>query len=190
MTRTAGQANTAIISIADIMRKVSEAAFGKPLITNVLRGHVVEAIIATALEPEWTWCSADYAGWDFERADGLRLEVKQSAARQSWTAPSNKSRPSFDIAARTGHWVGAEWIEEAGRAADIYVFAHHDVSDDGADHRSPEQWTFYVIPTERLPEGKQIGINRVISLARPCRYSALRDAVQVIANEVVRGRPL
>lgn len=68
----------------DVIAKVTASAFGQPLVTNVLRGHVVEAMVALALEPEWRWCSGDYAAWDFERADGLRMEVRQSAYRQSW----------------------------------------------------------------------------------------------------------
>lgn len=70
-------------TVADIQRKVADAAFGRPLITNVMRGQVVEAIVACALEPECRWCAADYSSWDFDRADGVRLEIKQSAARQS-----------------------------------------------------------------------------------------------------------
>lgn len=110
-------------SIDDVVDRVSHAAFGRPLVTNVLRGQVVEAIIALALEPEWTWCASDYASWDFERADGRRLEVKQSAARQSWAAPAHGIvRPSFDIKERTVRWEGAtlepfaiKGIHKAGR---------------------------------------------------------------------------
>ena len=70
---------------AEVVAKAADAAFGKPLVTNVLRAQLVEAMIALVLVPEWHWCGADYAPCDFERADDLRLEVKQSAARQSWS---------------------------------------------------------------------------------------------------------
>lgn len=89
---------------ADIQRKVADAAFGRPLITNVLRGQVVEAIVACALEPEWHWCAADYSSWDFDRADGFRVEIKQSAARQSWATSDKPSSCSFDIAERKGYF--------------------------------------------------------------------------------------
>ncbi len=78
------------------------AAVGKPLVTNVLRGLLVEAMVAIALEPVWTWVAGDYASWDFEGPRGLRLEVKQSAARQSWADENVISKCSFDIAPRTG----------------------------------------------------------------------------------------
>lgn len=52
---------TAPPTVDEIVARVSNAAFGRPLVTNVLRGQVVEAIVASALEPEWTWCAADYA---------------------------------------------------------------------------------------------------------------------------------
>jgi hypothetical protein len=131
--------NAGVPSIADVQRKVSESAFGKPLVTNVLRGHVVEAIVAMALEPDWSWCSEDYSSWDFERADGLRLEVKQSAARQSWATSDKPSACSFDIAQRKGRWEGQKWVDEPGRAAHIYIFAHHPIAGIDADHRDPAQ---------------------------------------------------
>src|SRR5690606_35488651 len=111
-----------------VLAKASRAAFGAPLVSNILRGHVAEAVIALVLEPEWTWCSADFAGWDFERADGFRLEVKQSASQQSWTS-AKPSSPSFDIATRTGYWEnGATWVPRPGRQAHLYIFAYHAVS--------------------------------------------------------------
>jgi hypothetical protein len=177
------------VSALDIQRKVSESAFGKPLITNVLRGHVAEAIVATALEPDWRWCSADYASWDFDRADGVRLEVKQSAARQSWAiAAARRSKPSFDIAARTGRWdESGIWVPEAGRQAQIYVFAYHGIDDDEADHRSPEQWTFYVLAADRLPDTKRIGMASLRQLTGACRYPELRSRVDQIADHIVKG---
>lgn len=90
-------------SVEEVFRKVSEAAFGKRLVTNVLRGQVVEAIVACALEPEWQWCAHDYSAWDFERSDGMRLEVKQSALLQSWSSePPKRVTTSFDVAERQG----------------------------------------------------------------------------------------
>ena len=91
------------VTVADVQRRVADAAFGNQLITNVLRGQVAEAIIAFALEPEWYWCAAGYASWDFERADGMRLEVKQSSAKQTWQN-AVPSKGSFDIAMRKGRW--------------------------------------------------------------------------------------
>lgn len=174
---------------ADIQEKAGVSAFGKPLITNVHRGLVAEAIVASALEPDWRWCSEDYSSWDFERADGAKLEVKQSAARQSWAASDAKpSACSFDIASRTGRWEnGVDWIEQPGRSAHLYVFAHHPVSDDSADHRDPRQWRFYVVSTARLPDGKRIGIAAVRALADQCTYQELEAAVAAVSAAAMKS---
>lgn len=166
---------------ADVIAKVSRAAFGKPLVTNVLRGQVAEAIVALALEPEWSWCSADYASWDFEQADGLRLEVKQSAARQSWST-TKPSKAAFDVAARTGYWEnGTQWIAKTGRPAHIYVFAHHSIYDDHADHRDPSQWEFYVVPTGALPNVKRLALGTIKTIASAVPFTELAKKVSAIA---------
>lgn len=176
----------------DIRRKAAAAAFGKRLITNIHRGLVVEAIVACALEPDWCWCSQDYSSWDFERSDGLRLEVKQSAARQSWAEVSAPpSRCSFDIAARTGRYEsGSRWVGEPGRNAHIYVLAHHPIFDATADHTDSVQWRFYVIPAKLLPATDQIALSRVRSLAEACSFADLPDAVLHAASVVQREAPL
>ena len=53
------------------------------LINNAERGAYVEHMIVLALEGwELTW---PWASWDLQhRGDGARIEVKQSAARQTW----------------------------------------------------------------------------------------------------------
>lgn len=154
------------VSIGDVISKASEAAYGAPLVSNDFRGHLVEAIIALHIGDVWTWCGANYAAWDFEHAkDKIRLEVKQSARKQSWAPPAHgKTSTVFDIRERTGRYEGTVWIEEAGRAADIYVFAYHGGDDDNVDHRDPEQWQFYIVPTSMLPNQKTISLNPLIRL--------------------------
>lgn len=172
-------------SVDAIIDRVSRAAFGSPLVTNVLRGQVVEAIVAHALEPEWTWCAADYASWDFERPDGLRLEVKQSAARQSWsTGEGAASSAQFDIAARKQRWEGGRWIMEPGRAAHLYVFAHHERTDERADHRDPTQWTFYVAATASLPATQKISLGALRRLTHRSCFPDLAAAVAAAATSV------
>jgi hypothetical protein len=166
----------AIPTISDITTKVSVAAFGRPLITNILRGQVAEAIVAAALEPQWHWCSGDWASWDFER-EAVRLEVKQSALVQTWGDKPTKS-PRFDIRERH-EWCGETntWLPDKKRFAHIYLFAlHSDVT--CPDHRDARQWTFYVIPTDRLPESQNhIALGSVKALADQCSYVELRSAV-------------
>ena len=153
------------VTAADIAARASAEVFGRPLVANNFRAVVVEAIVAAAVGDDWVWCSGDWAGCDFRRGDGLRLEVKQSARIQTWTnAPLSK--PIFDIAPRKGQYDGARWLAAPGRNADAYLFAHHAVEDRAvADHRDPRQWTFYVLAASRLPPvQKTIALTRIIAL--------------------------
>jgi hypothetical protein len=164
--------------IDQVVARASQELFGRPLVTNIVRAILVEAMLARALVDDWTWCSADYAGWDFQSSCGVRLEVKQSAARQSWApqdAPASKS--SFDIAARIGRYDGKVWIPEPGRAAHIYVFAHHPRIDPQADHRDPAQWDFYVVPTARLPDTRTISLTNVQRFVQPVGIDGVRAAL-------------
>ena len=176
-------------SADDAVAKVTEATFGSPLVNNVLRGHLAEAIIALAIEPEWEWCSGDYSSWDFQScASGTRLEVKQSAAKQSWVLhPSSKpSAPRFDIAPRTGRWeTDGSFVAEVGRAAQLYIFAYHPVADECADHREPHQWHFYVTLTTNLPPTKSIGLRSLESISVKCGISDLPRAINVAEEGIV-----
>ena len=66
-----------------IIATAPKYTFGKPLVSNNFRTIIVEAILHHVLEPDWRWCWQDWGPWDFEHTDGTRLEVKQSAAKQS-----------------------------------------------------------------------------------------------------------
>lgn len=168
------------LTAKEVVEKASAAAFGRPLVANYLRSQLVEAMIAEALEPVWRWVSADWAGWDFSSGAGRKLEVKQSAVRQSWASDAAKtSRSSFDVAARTGYWVGENWLERVGRNADIYIFAHHPVADKTADHRDPQQWVFYVVPEQLLlpTSQKTIALSRIRSLTASVGLDRLLDEV-------------
>ncbi len=116
------------------------------------------------LGSDWRLVGGDWAAWDLENKNEDRLEVKQSAARQSWNAPSSGiSAPRFDIKKRKGYWKnGTTWVSQVGRFADIYVFAWHPITDDSCDHRDPSQWMFYVVPTNQLPDQKSIGLSWLI----------------------------
>ncbi len=75
----------------------SVVAFGQPLVENYHRGLLVEVIVAAALAGPggWRHTAGGWGGWDFEHEDGTRLEIKQSAARQTWIAPATTKSPSF-----------------------------------------------------------------------------------------------
>lgn len=148
-----------------IFRNIVDDFYDVPIMSNLARPHFVERMIALTLVPNWKLVSADWAGWDLERTDGVRAEVKQSAARQTWTdGPSMQGRPTrgvFDIRPRTGYWTegGATWVPREGRLADIYILAWHPISEpDVADHRIPAQWRFHVVPEAELPVQKTISL--------------------------------
>lgn len=132
-----------------------------------------------ALEPEWEHCGGDWAAFDLvHRATGLRMQVKQSAARQSWHGEASPPpRPRFSIASKTGRREGATWIAEPGRNADLFVFAWHGLTDDSADHRDPTQWLFYVVAETALPASASLSLKTLMRLAEPVAYSELREAV-------------
>lgn len=164
-----------------VRQAAARAAFGRRLIVNHLRGLIAETIVAAALKPEWRHCSHDYAGWDFERADGRLLEVKQSAARQSWAqTATGPGKATFDIRPRQGRYDGATWhaSERPQRWADVYVFAYHEVVDITADHCEADQWAFYVVPTPMLPAQKTLSLAKLRQLTRPVSFLHLREAVE------------
>jgi hypothetical protein len=165
-------------TVEEIRAKACAAAFGEPLISNIYRGLVAEIIVGAALGPEWRLCSGDWRGWDFEHPTGCRLEVKQSAARQTWTGERKATVSIFDIRARTGYFEGADWVADPRRFADIYVFAHHPLTDASADHRDPSQWRFYVVATDRLPPGKTISLAKVMLLSDALPWIVLGVAVE------------
>lgn len=173
---------------AALIARLTQRLFGAPILLNSLRGEVVEEMVAMALEPLWEHCAGDWAAFDFrERRSGLRLQVKQSAARQSWHKDRcPPARPRFSIAEKTGRWdEGDRWVAEPGRNADLFVFAWHKLTAEAADHRDPNQWEFYVVAERRLPAQRSISLVGVQALAQPVSIAALAMAV---AAEAVAAR--
>lgn len=170
-----------IPTVEEIVDRASAELFRRKILTNIHRAVVVEAIVAAALEPEWRWCSADYASCDF-RKGSIRLEIKQSASLQSWNAASLKpSKCSFDIAERAGEWEdGVTWKPAQGRNAEIYLLCHHPLVSSEADHRDAAQWRFFAVPEPLLPRQKTISLNAVERLAKPVGWYALKQAVEAI----------
>ena len=177
-----------IPSVDEIVARISTELFSRPLLTNIHRAAVVEAIVAFATEPDWIWCSGDYSSFDFRHRDGARLEVKQSATLQSWNAKSRTpSKCAFDIAARTGEWEdGVRWVERPGRNADIYLLCHHPLVTDNADHRDPTQWRFYIVPESSLPQQKTIGLSAVEKLATAATYAGLLERLSEALPRTVK----
>lgn len=156
----------------EIALRLAARLFDQRLIQNQYRSTFVEAMIEPYLARHgWRHVGDNWSGWDFEHEFGTRLEVKQSAAWQTWDPfkqaasglPPKAGNGGFDIASRTGWFdsAGAVWTKEAGRPAHVYVFAWNGQFGSAADHRDPEQWEFFIVPTTALPPAKRIGLIRL-----------------------------
>lgn len=149
---------------------------------NTLRGLWAEAMVAELLSDAWKHTGNDWAAWDFERDDGLRLELKQSARQQTWGLSKNPTR--FKIAAAKGHYPDGVTYEEntsGRRLAEIYVFACHD----GNDQRDVSEWVFFVVRSDQLPHGqKSIGLNAVRKMAAQTGAASLGSRIDRVALEL------
>ncbi len=152
--------------------------YGQPLIRNVLRGELVEQFVLDALGDGWT-AAGDYEAWDVQSFDGQhRIQVKQSAARQSWAEAGCKpSNARFSIRGSKAWTETSGWAGEIQRQATVYVFAWHPIVDDTADHRNPDQWEFYVVAEHKLPEQQSLSLNLARSLCKACKTHELLSTI-------------
>ena len=151
------------IALRALLRMQREQ-FERPLIENNIRGVFVEYLVAELLGSGWR-VSSTWDSWDLHGPRGERVEVKSSSYLQSWHSAAaveawrKPPSPSFDIRPRSGRWEGSNWVKEAGRAADIYIFAmHEELALSRADHRDLDQWAFYVARASDLPDQKRISL--------------------------------
>ncbi|UYO43342.1 hypothetical protein KQX63_18425 [Rhodopseudomonas palustris] len=188
----------------------------KNVIQNNFRGELVEEIVNSAIGQthggEWDHCSGDWGAWDFRNGD-LFLQVKQSAARQSWDDPSIEAplRPiTFGIAPNSGAYGKTSWVSFDGkdgrpgsiRISQIYIFAVHGDRSVDADNFDIGSWEFYVVLSNRLDEldgrvaggtKKSISQNEIEKLveqdkARRGKFEELRRLVSQAASEA-RNEP-
>ena len=185
-----------------VVQSLNERFYSQPLINNVYRGDYVEELILSALGKQWQPFGG-WGGWDLEREDSVRVEVKQSAALQSWHAAASAGKTSparFDIAPRGGYYTDSTdagvWreVDNPVRSADIYIFAWHPEKDpDIADHRRAEQWEFYVVSEHSLPPKPQGTKTQIISpstakkLAAAVTYNELAAKVTAVADGIPLG---
>ena len=140
-----------------------------------------------AFEAEWEHCSGDWGPCDFRhRTSGLRIQVKQSAALQSWNAGETaRINPRFSIEEKTGRYEdGTTWIAERSRNAELFIFAWHPKTGHDADHRDPDQWLFHVVAEAKLPPAKSISLASVSALAPPVSFSKLLGAVREVSTAI------
>ena len=152
----------------DVAQRLAQRLFDRPLIQNSFRGAFVEELIAPYMSKGgWRHCGDDWGSWDFEHPSGSRLELKQSAAVQSWSNDDAKieTSPSFNISAKSGYWAGKDWFDAPGRHANIYLFAWHgERSLKSADHRTIDQWEFFALNAGDLPRQRSIKLGALRAL--------------------------
>ena len=148
-----------------IVRSLEQSVY-QNLINNAERGAYVEHMIFLALKGKGWGLTWPWASWDLQHPDDARIEVKQSAARQTWhkrppasgEPPPEPSRGRFGINKPSCYYYleNGKYVKtKLQRHADLYVFAWHPETDlNQADHRRPDQWNFFVIPEECLPRPK------------------------------------
>ena len=167
----------------EIALRLAAKLFDQRLIQNQFRSLFIEMMLEPFLAASgWRYVGDNWGGWDFERGE-QRLEVKQSAAHQTW-APLNKTpfRGTFDIAARTGYWAdgGSRWVSSPGiRFAGVYVFAWNPIYGDQTGHRNSAQWQFFVVRAHQLPLGQRtIALSRIRTLTNAVPIQRVADVVE------------
>lgn len=171
---------------ASIVQQLASDLFDQPVMSNLTRPLYVERLVTHLLGPRWTFVGGEWTGWDIERDDAVRVEVKQSAARQIWSdRPKRVGKPTlpiFDIRERSGYYSdgGTLWVATRGRPADLYVFAWHPLyaPKESVDHRDPAQWEFYVLTASALPPTKSITLSTIKKL-RACEADHVTLATSV-----------
>lgn len=168
-----------------VLSKLFDRLYRGPIIRNDLRGELVEEIVVLALAPEWRLCGSDWGACDLlHEESGLKIQVKQSASRQSW--PSGKTgygAPRYSIATKTGRYEGTDWIAGQGRNVDVFIFAWHGVTGPECDHADPSQWKFHAVAEPGLPAQKSLGLQQIQRLAAAVDYFGLNSAIQTVMME-------
>ena len=185
-----------------IVRSLEQSVYNRDLINNAERGAYVEHMVVLALEGQGWDLTWPWASWDLQHRDGARIEVKQSAARQTW---HKRPQPPFPLSSRGKFGINrpseSYYLEDGTyektrrpqRHADIYVFAWHPVEDlNEADHRRPDQWEFFVVPETCLPRPKDdsktdsITPGQLVKCDRAvhCAYKKLADNVTKVRESL------
>jgi hypothetical protein len=114
--------------------------------------------------------------------NGLKIEVKTSAYWQTWKQ-EKRSRPVFAIPKKHG-WKGetSQWDDEIRRHADIYVFclyAEENQSKARENILDTNHWKFYIVPTEKLPEQKTIGLSSLQRLTDSFSFGEIESRINL-----------
>lgn len=155
------------------------------LISNVMRGHLAEFIVAKAISATEI-VRNEWASYDLTTPDGTKVEVKSSAYLQSWSQDDYSTiqfnvEPTKELDLEKGGY-----REESSRRAAVYVFAllaHKDKPT--VDPLNVKQWEFYVLPTsvldKRTRSQHSITLKTLIGLTGgSVDYSHLADKIKSV----------
>lgn len=153
------------------------------IVGNTNRGALAEFIVAKAIGSEAP-IRNDWAAYDLETPNGIKVEVKSSAYLQSWHQTSF-SKPIFSIK-KSREWSPEtnEFGEARLRHSDVYVFCLLAYKNDKKllDPLDLTQWEFYIVKTPEIDrmfgERSSIGINQVQSLSEAHSMESILDAVE------------
>jgi hypothetical protein len=182
---------------ARLKSKLAERLFGQSIVQNNFRGELVEEIVNCAIGNTWRHCSNDWSAWDFER-DGVNVDVKQAAARQSWDQndeePRKFTRGKFHINRTSGYYDGNNWKSKLCRHVHIYILCWHGIDNATADHFEVLTWEFFILPVTAIKDTKENPKNTIsvselrqmerAGLVRRIGYSDLSDALDDTASKI------
>lgn len=150
---------------------------------NNLRGHLVEYLVARALDDPSPF-RVEWGPWDVEAADGTLVEVKTTGRLQSWTTKRlSTPRWTFKSVQTASTWsdeVGDYVHVEPKDRVHVWVFALQTATEPNAyDPLDLDQWEFRVIPHRELLASGQTSAGVPFFDARnvrPVSYGELRQA--------------
>lgn len=149
------------------------------LLVNTERGSFSEFIVSAALDLDLSGTKVDWGPYDVsfpyhwvcgtEPRDEVRIEVKSAAYLQSWEQ-HKPSSISFSIRPARAWDPALGYYGELKRQSDLYVFCHYTQTErEKADPLVLDDWTFYILPTERLNQccgdQKTIGLSSLLRSA-------------------------
>jgi len=134
------------------------------------------------------WNASDLE-WKVAEGKLIRIEAKSAAYFQSWQQKGH-SAISFDIAKKISWYADTNMYGKVPeRVADVYMFflVHPKEDKEKVNPLDLSQWSFYVLPTQRLNQvfndQQSIALSRLESLHGPCfEFSEIKDRVLKAAN--------
>jgi hypothetical protein len=168
------------------------------LLNNLTRGHLTEFIVAKALDAA-KGVRNEWAAFDLETPDGIKVEVKSAAYLQSWHQ-DDYSIIQFSVRkTKELDWVNGGYRGIPKRHADVYVFgllAHkkENVTKDKetVNPLDLNQWEFYVLPTKILNDRKRsqdsITLKSLQDLTQAVTFAKLADSVRQASKQNKRHR--